>query len=154
MPGKRKLRDLEPHPAGTAFGAAGAGAAGALAGASVAGPAGAVAGGLVGAAAGALAGNAFSSEFDAEEEARYWRENFASRPYRASERDFSYYEPAYRFGWESARRLQGDSRSFEEAEPELKDGWLAWMVGDSSPGHEWHELREAVRDAWRRIRGA
>lgn len=152
MPGKPG--ELEAHSAGTALGAAGAGAAGALAGASVAGPAGAVVGGLIGAAAGAFAGNAFSSEFDAEEEAKYWRENFASRPYRAPGRDFTYYEPAYRFGWESARRLNGDPRSFEEAEPELRDGWLAWMVGDSSLAHEWSELREAVRDAWRRIRRA
>jgi hypothetical protein len=104
------------------------------------------------AAAGALAGNAFASEFDAEEEAKYWRENFASRPYRKPGRDFSYYEPAYRYGWESARRLSRP-QSFEQAEPALKEGWLSWMVGDSSPGHEWRYLREAVRDAWLRIRG-
>jgi hypothetical protein len=152
MPGKPRAK--EAHHVGTAVGAAGAAAAGAATGASVAGPAGAVAGGIVGAAAGAFAGNAFSSEFDAEEEAKYWRENFASRPYRAPERDFSYYEPAYRYGWESARRAQGEPRSFEQAEPELKEGWLSWMVGDSSPGHEWRELRGAVRDAWRRIRGS
>jgi len=143
----------EVHPASTAAGAAGAGAAGALTGASMAGPAGAVAGGIIGAVAGALAGNAFASEFDAEEEAKYWRESFASRPYRTPGRDFSHYEPAYRYGWESARRLHGPG-SFEEAEPALTEGWLSRMVGDSSPGHEWHELREAVRDAWLRIRGS
>ncbi len=152
MPGKRKLQ--ERHAAGTAVGAAGAGAAGALAGASVGGPAGAIVGGIAGAAAGAFAGNAFAAEFDATEEAGYWREHFASRPYRKPDRDFSWYEPAYRYGWESARRYAGDRRTFEEAEPELAEGWLSWMVGDSSPGREWRELRMAVRDAWRRVRGS
>jgi len=151
MPGKR--RSTHRHPAGSAIGAAGAAAVGAVAGASVGGPAGAVVGGIAGAAAGAVAGNAFASEFDATEEARYWRETFASRPYRKRDRDFSFYEPAYRYGWETARRYAGDPRSFDELEPELADGWLSWMVGGSSPAHEWHELREAVRDAWRRIRG-
>lgn len=161
MPDRKKDRQQEDapkrrerHPGGTAVGAAGGAAAGAVTGASLGGPVGAVVGGLAGAAAGAVAGNSFAAEFDAEEEARYWRENFASRPYRRADWGFSHYEPAYRYGWESARRYAGDARSFEEAESELAGGWLDWMVGDSSPGHEWHELREAVRDAWRRIRGS
>ncbi|HTS00935.1 MAG TPA: hypothetical protein VMN04_00280, partial [Thermoanaerobaculia bacterium] len=120
MPGKR--RSTHRHPAGSAIGAAGAAAVGAVAGASVGGPAGAVVGGIAGAAAGAVAGNAFASEFDATEEARYWRETFASRPYRKRDRDFSFYEPAYRYGWETARRYAGDPRSFDELEPELADG--------------------------------
>jgi hypothetical protein len=151
MPGRRKRE--ERHAAATAVGAAGAGAAGALTGASVAGPAGAVVGGIAGAAAGALAGNSFAAEFDVNEETRFWRENYASRPYRRPDRDFTYYEPAYRFGWESARRYAGDPRSFEDVERELSDDWLSWMVGDSSPGREWNELRAAARDAWERIRG-
>jgi hypothetical protein len=148
-----KERKRKQHGTGSAVGAAGAGAAGAAVGASVAGPAGAVIGGLAGAAAGALAGNAFASEFDATEEERYWRETFSSRPYWKRDRDFSYYEPAYRYGWESARRYAGDRRTFEELEPELQGGWLSWMVGDAPPAHEWHEFRDAVRDAWTRIRG-
>ena len=147
------LKSKRRHASGSAIGAAGAGAAGALAGASVGGPAGAIVGAIAGAAAGAVAGNAFTSEFDANEEARYWRENFSERPYGKRDRDFSFYEPAYRYGWESARRYAGDPRSFDELEPELEGGWLSWMVGDSSPRHEWHELREAARDAWERIRG-
>lgn len=83
--------------------------------------------------------------------AAYWRETFASRPYL--DRDFSFYEPAYRYGWESARRHASDRRTFEEVEPELAEGWLSWMVGDPSPAREWHELREAVRAAWERVRG-
>jgi hypothetical protein len=94
-----------------------------------------------------------ADRLDADEEAGYWREHFQLRPYRRADRDFSYYEPAYRFGWESARRYADDTRSFEEVEDELADAWLDWMVGDSTPGHEWHEQRDAVRDAWRRIRG-
>lgn len=143
------------HPVGTAVGAAGAGAAGAVAGSSVGGPVGAVVGGLAGAAIGAVAGNSFAAEFDAVEEARYWRTHFADRPYRRKDRGFSWYEPAYRYGWESAVRLRDDPRTFEELEQDLAGGWLGLggMVGAETPAYEWHEAREAVRDAWTRIRG-
>ena len=89
---------------------------------------------------------------DANEEASYWRETFASRPYGKRDRDFSFYEPAYRYGWESARRHAGDPRPFEEVEPARRR--LALVDGGRLlSSHEWHEAREAVRDAWRRIRG-
>ena len=150
----KRHRKREQHAVVTAVGAAGAGAAGAVAGGAMGGPVGAVVGGVAGAAAGAVAGNSFAAEFDAAEEERYWRENFASRPYRRKDRDFSWYEPAYRYGWESAVRLKDDPRTFEALEQDLAGGWLGLggMVGAETPAHEWHEAREAVRDAWRRIR--
>jgi hypothetical protein len=151
-----KRHRKERHPVVTAVGAATAGAAGAVAGAAVGGPVGAIAGGLAGAAAGAVAGNSFAAEFDATEEERYWREHFADRPYRRLDRGYEWYAPAYRYGWESARKIPPeDGRTFEEVEEELKGGWLGLggMVADETPAREWHEAREAVRDAWNRIRG-
>jgi hypothetical protein len=137
------------HSVATAFGGLGAGAAGAVAGAAVGGPIGAVIGGAVGAAAGAVAGNSFASEFDATEEARFWQESYQARPYYRSGTTFGDWEPAYRFGWESARRTEQSRRSFDELEGELS---AEWRKEREAIGDDWRLYRDAVRDAWERIR--
>lgn len=137
------------HPAATAFGGLGAGAAGAVAGAAMGGPVGAVIGGVVGAAAGAVAGNSFASEFDATEEARFWKDGYQARPYYRSETTFEHWEPAYRFGWESARRPEHAHRSFGDIENELA---AEWRKEREAVGDDWRLYRDAVKDAWDRIR--
>ena len=92
------------HRVGAAIGAVSAGVAGAAAGAAMGGPVGAIVGAAAGAAVGAVAGNCFVSEFDADEEAAYWSDQYQFRPYYRSGTTFADYEPAYRYGWESARR--------------------------------------------------
>ena len=47
-------------------------------------------------------------------ESTYWRDNYRSRPYFSGDRDFTYYEPAYRYGYESATRYRG--KSWDEAQ--------------------------------------
>jgi hypothetical protein len=137
------------HPAATAFGGLGAGAAGAAAGAAMGGPVGAVIGGVVGAAAGAVAGNSFASEFDATEEARFWKDGYQARPYYRSETTFEHWEPAYRFGWESARRPEYAHRSFGDLEDDLA---AEWRKEREAVGDDWRLYRDAVKDAWDRIR--
>jgi len=137
------------HPVATAFGGLGAGAAGAVAGAAMGGPVGAVIGGVVGAAAGAVAGNSFASEFDAPEEAKLWRDRYRFRPYYIAGTPFEHWEPAYRFGWESARRPEYAHRSFGDLEDELA---AEWRKERQAVGDDWRLYRDAVRDAWDRIR--
>jgi len=137
------------HPVATAFGGLGAGAAGAVAGAAMGGPVGAVIGGVVGAAAGAVAGNSFASEFDAPEEAKLWRDWYRFRPYYIAGTPFEHWEPAYRFGWESARRPEYAHRSFGDLEDELA---AEWRKERQAVGDDWRLYRDAVRDAWDRIR--
>lgn len=137
------------HPVATAVGGLGAGAAGAVAGAAMGGPVGAVIGGVVGAAAGAVAGNSFASEFDATEEAQLWRDRYRLRPYYLSGTTFEHWEPAYRFGWESARRPEHAHRSFDDLEDELA---AEWRKERQAVGDDWRLYRDAVRDAWDRIR--
>lgn len=58
--------------------------------------------------------------------------------------------PVYRYGWESAAKASYRGRRFEEAEAELERGWShsrGQLCGD------WHEVREATRGAWQRVRG-
>jgi hypothetical protein len=137
------------HPVATAFGGLGAGAAGAVAGAAMGGPLGAVIGGAVGVAAGAVAGNTFASEFDATEEAQFWQNQYRLRPYYRSGTTFEDWGPAYRLGWESARRPEHADRSFSDLEDELV---AEWRKEREAVGDDWRLYRDAVKDAWDRIR--
>ncbi len=159
MADKNEIRDAganrdpltgEPgsHPVGTGIGSAGGAAAGAAVGAIVGGPVGAVVGGAIGAVAGGEAGHVAGEAVDPTVEERFWRENFTRRPYYSVGTDFRDYEPAYRYGWESATLGEFQNRKFEEAEPELEKGWPA----RGRVQQDWRIAREATRDAWDRAR--
>ena len=86
---------------------------------------------------------------DSTREESYWRDNYKSRPYVDRARPFDYYEPAYRYGWES--RVRNSSRSFDDVQNDLERGW------DSFKGKSklaWHDAKSAVRDAWHRVERA
>lgn len=109
----------------------------------------AVVGGAVGAVAGGAAGHAAGEAIDPARETEYWRKNFRERPYCQRDKTFDDYEPAYRYGWESATRSDYTGRRFDEVESDLERGW------DKTKGntkHAWYEVREATRDAWDRVR--
>ena len=46
-----------------------------------------------------------SSDWKTED--AYWRENYNRRPYYNPERDYDYYGPAYRFGYDATDRYSG-----------------------------------------------
>lgn len=83
-----------------------------------------------------------------EDEDRYWRESVSSRPYFTADRSYDYYQPAYRYGWESAGRYSG--RTWDEVEPDLEHGWEKARGKSRST---WQEIKAAVRDAWDRVTG-
>ena len=84
-----------------------------------------------------------------DDEERYWRESFRSRPYVTADRGFDYYAPAYRYGFESAGRYGG--RAWSDVEPELERGWTEYRRESKST---WQDIKDAVRDAWDRVTGA
>lgn len=133
------------HPVGTGLGAAGGGAAGAAIGA-IGGPVGAVAGAVVGAVVGGLGGKAAAEAIDPTVQNAYWEQNFRSRPYASGQVEYKDYQPAYRYGWESASRFQG--KSFEDVAPALERDWSK-SKSNSSLG--WENAKPAVRDAWDRV---
>lgn len=137
------------HPVGTGLGAAGGAAAGAAVGAAVGGPVGAVVGGAVGAVAGGAAGHATGEAVNPTVEEGYWRENYKNRPYFRAGRNYSDYQPAYKYGWESASRNDYAGKKFEDVESDLERNWDK-ARGTSSTA--WNESREATRDAWNRVR--
>jgi hypothetical protein len=132
------------HPVGVAMGATGGAAAGAAVGA-VGGPVGVAVGAAVGGLAGGLAGKGAAEAVNPTLEDAYWRDNYRERPYVAADREYEYYQPAYRFGWESFS--QYGQRTFDELDENLAREW------DQRRGaslQTWNEARDAARDAWKR----
>jgi hypothetical protein len=82
-----------------------------------------------------------------EEEDKYWKNNFRNRPYAGSN-DYDYYQPGYRYGYESANRYQ--NRSWNEVESDLSKGWNTYQYRGTST---WDQIKSAVRDAWDRVTG-
>jgi phage tail tape-measure protein len=136
------------HPVGAGVGAAIAGAAGGAAGGLVAGPVGAAVGAVIGGVAGGLGGKGVAESIDPTVEDRYWRENYAHRPYYDANTPYDQYKPAYRYGWES--RAKSAHQSFDEVEESLKRHWDS--VKDRST-LTWDKAKHATRDAWNRIDG-
>jgi hypothetical protein len=78
----------------------------------------------------------------------YWRSNFASRPYARGDRGYEFYQPGYRYGFESANRYRG--RQWNEVESDLRTGWDKYEHRGQST---WDNVKDAVRDAWDRVTG-
>jgi hypothetical protein len=87
---------------------------------------------------------------DWNEEDRFWRENYRSRPYASEDQDYEDFRPAYRFGTESASRHEG--REWNEAEPELRRDWDRYEHKGESRS-TWDQVKDAARDAWDRVTG-
>ena len=142
-PSEKKAATAGAVVGGVAGGVTGGVAAGAAIG-GITGPVGAVVGAALGAAAGALVGKV--AAVDPEEEDRYWRANFASRPYATSDASYDDYGPAYLHGVDAYARYPG--RSFDEVEPELGRDW---NTARGASGLEWEKAKHASRDAWQRL---
>jgi hypothetical protein len=151
-PANRDPLTKEPgsHPVGTGVGSAGGAAAGAAVGGVLGGPVGAVVGGAIGAVAGGAAGHAAGEAVNPTVEDAYWSENYRSRPYYQSGQSYDEYQPAYRYGWESAARPEYKGRKFSEVEGDLERGW---DKAKGATSRTWEQSKEAARDAWSRVEG-
>ncbi|MDQ5857575.1 MAG: hypothetical protein M3542_04760, partial [Acidobacteriota bacterium] len=67
-----------------------------------------------------------------------------------SGRSYDEYEPAYRYGWESASNPQFKDRKFDDIETDLERGWDK-AKGKAREG--WYDVKDATRDAFNRVRG-
>jgi hypothetical protein len=81
-------------------------------------------------------------------EEAYWRENYSMRPYVSADLDYTFYQPAYRYGWEARGRYDG--RTWDDVEDDLATGW--YVVRGTSV-LEWDDAKPATRDAWDRVDG-
>ena len=95
-------------------------------------------------------GLAAGEDLDPVAEGDYWRENFRRRPYYEAEKEYSDYEPSYRYGWERAGQSEYRNRGFQEVELDLKRDWEA-ANAEGLAG--WDQARDPARDAFERARG-
>ncbi|HKB71301.1 MAG TPA: hypothetical protein VKH46_10695 [Thermoanaerobaculia bacterium] len=79
----------------------------------------------------------------------YWRQNYRRRPYYRTGKPYDYYEPGYRFGWETAADLEFQDRNFSDVESELARRWEARRAPD---GPAWVDAVGPARDAFERER--
>jgi hypothetical protein len=99
---------------------------------------------VVGGAAGHAAGEAVNPTV----EDAYWSENYKNRPYYRAGKEYSEYQPAYRYGWESAGKPEYRNRDWSSVEADLGRDWEK-VKGTSRA--DWKEAREATHDAWARV---
>jgi hypothetical protein len=90
------------------------------------------------------------STLDWDTEDQYWRSNYSSRPYAGSSGRYEDWQPAYRYGFESANRHQG--RPWEDVEHDLRSGWESYEHRGGSRS-TWEQVKDAVRDGWNRLTG-
>lgn len=84
------------------------------------------------------------------DEDTFWRGNFSSRPYASADRGYEFYQPGYRYGFESATRYRG--RQWNDVEADLRSGWDRYEHRGKSQS-TWEEIKDSVRDAWDRVTG-
>ena len=89
-----------------------------------------------------------STPVDWKAETDYWRDNYKTRSYAQSGRQYDYYEPAFRYGFESAEHHRG--RTWNDIEADLERGWENYKLRGKLA---WHEIKDAVRDSWDRATG-
>ncbi len=136
------------HNIGAGTGAVGGAVAGAAVG-SVAGPIGAAVGALAGGVAGAKAGDMIAEAINPGGYDAHFQRHYRDMPYYSSGREWSDYQPAYRYGYDTYGRYRG--HRFEEVEDRLERDWPQARAGSRLA---WAEARDAVRDGWRHIERA
>ena len=84
---------------------------------------------------------------DWSSESRYWEEKYSSRPYYSEGKDYTSYEPAYRYGYESFSRYSGQPYGALDQE-QLRSDWE--RAHDNQPGLSWNDAQGPMKDAYER----
>ncbi|TAK38916.1 MAG: hypothetical protein EPO30_05210 [Lysobacteraceae bacterium] len=136
------------HSIGEGTGAVAGSVTGAAVG-SVAGPVGTVVGAVVGGVVGAKAGDSIAEAINPTDYNDYFEANYKNAPYYSSGRDWSDYQPAYQYSYDTYGQYRG--QRFEDIEPQLERDW---ETNRARSRLAWPEARGAVRDGWHHIERA
>jgi hypothetical protein len=147
----RLLETIATHPLGVVGGLI-AGALIGFVGGLAAGPVGSLLGAVAGAVAGAAIGGSMmvGPQVDVSGQDRFWRQDYATRPYVPSGASYDDYGPAYRHGSRAALQ-SAQPREWPAAQDQLAGDWEA---ARESSRLGWNEAQPAVRDAWERVRAS
>jgi hypothetical protein len=117
------------HSIGAGTGAVAGAVTGAAVG-SAAGPVGTVVGGVVGGVVGAKAGDSIAEAVNPTEYSEHFKNTYRERPYFSKEREWSDYEPAYKYGYDTYGQYRGQrfddvegDRSATGTRPARSRGW-------------------------------
>lgn len=69
--------------------------------------------------------------------------------YSDGSRDYSFYRPAYRYGYQLAQGARFQNRRWSEIEPEARQEW-----DTAHPQDRWDDFKEAIRYGWERVMSA
>ena len=136
------------HSIGAGTGAVGGAVAGAAVG-SFAGPVGTAVGAIAGGVAGAKAGDAIAEAINPTDYDNHFQTKYQQAPYYSTGREWSDYQPAYRYGYDTYGEYRG--QRFEDVEDRLERNWNE-AKADSRLA--WAEAKDAVRDGWHHIERA
>ena len=145
------------HSIGAGTGAIAGAVTGAAVG-SVAGPVGTVVGAVAGGAVGAKAGDSIAEAVNPTEYNSYFENNYKSVPYYQSGRDWSDYQPAYQYGYDTYGQYRGQKfedvesslerrRRFPGEPPSVPDDLLRLSVGIEDVENLWTDLDQALGSA-------
>lgn len=134
------------HNIGAGTGAAGGAVTGAVIGSAVAGPVGTVIGAVAGGIAGAKAGDSIAEMVNPTEYNQHFESSFRDAPGYVQGREWSDYQPAYQYGYQTYGQNRG--KQFEDVEGELERNWDSTRADSRL---QWNEARSAVRDSWHHI---
>jgi uncharacterized protein YcfJ len=136
------------HSLGAGTGAVAGAVTGAAVGSAV-GPVGTVVGAVVGGAVGAKAGDSVAEAVNPTDYYKHFETTYRSAPYYTSGREWSDYQPAYKYGYDTYGQYRG--QRFDDVEPQLERDWNSTKA-NSRLG--WNEAKSAVRDSWHHIERA
>lgn len=136
------------HSLGAGTGAVAGGVTGAVVG-SMAGPVGTLVGAVAGGVVGAKAGDSVAEAVNPTEYTQHFESQYKSTPYYAMGREWSDYEPAYQYGYDTYGQYHG--QKFDEIEGDLERNWDKTRANSRLA---WGEARDAVRDGWNHIERA
>jgi hypothetical protein len=106
---------------------------------------GAIAGGMLG----AKAGGSVAEAVNPTEYNKYFESNYRNAPYYSAGRDWSDYEPAYKYGYDTYGQYRG--QRFEDVEPQLERDWNSTKANSRLA---WNEAKGAVKEGWHHIERA
>ncbi len=137
------------HNIGAGTGAAGGAVTGAVIGSAVAGPVGTVVGAVAGGIVGAKAGDSIAEAVNPTEYNQHFEKTYRDAPTYTAGREWSDYQPAYQYGYDTYGQYRG--QKFDDVEGELERKW-----GDTRADSrlQWNEARGAVKEGWHHIERA
>jgi hypothetical protein len=92
-------------------------------------------------------GDTMPKRYNWSSEDTYWHEHYSNEPYYSEERDYTVYQPAYRYGVDTYYRYHG--RPYSELDPDMLE--KGWGRARGNSELTWEEAQLAAHSAYERL---